>query len=97
MDTLLDTKFWNKDIEGGVEDTNNLRLTNDRTITLSKVRDQDAEEEMGRLLLSKGGRIAFAETDISNMKKTIRNETLHIALLRNFRDSITIHSKLDIG
>lgn len=61
MDTFLDAKLREKDIECSIKNTNDARLTDDRTITLSEVRYEKAEEEMGRLLLGQLGRLAFPE------------------------------------
>jgi len=35
MDAFLNAKFWNKNIECGIQNTDNLRLTNDGSITSS--------------------------------------------------------------
>lgn len=47
MNTFLDTKLREKDIECSIENTDDARLTDDRAITLGEVGDEQAEEEMG--------------------------------------------------
>jgi hypothetical protein len=41
MDTLLDAELRDKNIEGCIQNPDNLRLTNDRSIAGSQVRDED--------------------------------------------------------
>lgn len=53
MDPLFDPEFGYEDIKRGVENSDNLGLTNDGTVSLRKVCDQHAEEQVSRLLLSK--------------------------------------------
>lgn len=52
MYTLLDTEFWDEDIERSVENTDNNGRADDRTVTLGKICNKDAEIQMRRLLLS---------------------------------------------
>ena len=60
MDALLDTELGNEDIEGRIEHTNDLRLADDRAVTLRQVGDEDAKVEVSRLLLRELGRVALA-------------------------------------
>ena len=62
MDALFDTELWDENIESSVKNANNLCLTNDRTILLSKVGDEEAEEEMIGLFLRQLGVPLFAAT-----------------------------------
>jgi len=41
MDTLLDAELRDKNIEGCIQNPDNLCLTNDRSIAGSQVRDED--------------------------------------------------------
>lgn len=50
--TLLDTKLGNHDIERLVEDTDNSSRPDNGPVTLGEVGDEDAKEEVRRLLLS---------------------------------------------
>jgi hypothetical protein len=59
MDSLLNAKFGDEDVEGSVENTNYFGLTDNRCTSLCKIRNHDAEEKMGRLLLSKYGGVLF--------------------------------------
>ena len=59
MDPLLDTELGDVYIEGGVKDTYDLCLANDGPVTLGQIVNQEAEEEMSRLLLSQSGRVLF--------------------------------------
>lgn len=43
VDALLDTKFRDKHIEGGVQHANNFSVTDDRAVSLSQVRDEDTK------------------------------------------------------
>ena len=79
MHPLFDTKFGYEDIEGSVKDTDHDSRANDWAITLSQVRNQNAQEKMGGLLLSKLRRFLlaiyrFVSTDYSHwssiMKRT---------------------------
>lgn len=60
VDALLDTELGNVDIKCGIENTDNLGLTDDSAVALSEVVDEDAEEQVRRLLLSKAGRVLLA-------------------------------------
>jgi hypothetical protein len=46
MDAFLNAEFWNQDIECSIQNTNNLRLPDDGSITNGKVRNKHAKEEM---------------------------------------------------
>ena len=70
MNSLLDAELGNKDVERSIKDTNNLGLPNDRSIPISEVRNKHTKEEVGRLLLSKCGRVAFAIEAISALRST---------------------------
>lgn len=59
MNPLLDTEFGDINIEGGVQYTYNLRLADDRSIALGQVVDEEAEEQMSRLLLREASRVLF--------------------------------------
>ena len=52
MDTFLDAELGNKHVESGIEDANDLCLTDDRSVTLGKICNKDAKIQMRRLLLS---------------------------------------------
>lgn len=53
VNSLLDPKLGDEDVERLVENADDGSGANDRAIALSEVGDEDAEEEVGRLLLSK--------------------------------------------
>lgn len=53
VNTFLDTKVLNNDIERLVEDSNDMSLSIDWSVLLSEIGDESAEEEMLALLLSK--------------------------------------------
>lgn len=67
MYTLLNAKFGNKDIERCVEDAHNLGRANDRSVPLGQIVDKNTKEQMSRLLLSKGGRVALDVALLSNL------------------------------
>lgn len=61
MDTLLDTKLGNENIESRVEDTDDTCLPNDRAKALCEVGDEKAQEQVSGLLLSEFGVSLLAE------------------------------------
>lgn len=83
VDTLLDTELRYIDVEGRIENTNNLCLADDGTIALSEIGDEDAKEEMSRLLLCQLSRILFTVRVIcisnGDMWKGLKNLTCCIA------------------
>ena len=88
MHPLFDTKFGYEDIEGGVKDTDHDSRANDWAITLSQVRNQNAQEKMGGLLLSKLRRFLFAIEKVS--KKSITsggNELTYCTVARSWQRS----------
>lgn len=52
MYPLLNTEFWNKDVEGSVQNIHHSGLSNDWPIALGQVSDQNTQEQVCRLLLS---------------------------------------------
>ena len=59
MNTLLDTKFRHKHIEGSIKYTDNSGLTNNRSIALCEVRNKDAQIQVSGLLFCQLRRIPF--------------------------------------
>ena len=51
VNTLLDTKVLNDNVEGLVEDSDDMSLSLDWSVSLSEVCDEGAEEEMLALFL----------------------------------------------
>lgn len=60
VDSLFNTKLRNQYVEGCIKYIDNLGLTDNRSVSLGQVRNEDAEEEVGGLLLCQFRRIAFA-------------------------------------
>lgn len=46
VDPLLDAEFWNQNIEGSIENTNDLCLPDNRSVPLSQISNQDTKEQM---------------------------------------------------
>lgn len=59
MNSLFNPELGDQNIESSVQNTDNFGLTNDRTISLSQIRDEHTQEQMSRLLLRKMGRVSF--------------------------------------
>ncbi len=57
VDTLLDTELGNNDIEGGIEHAHNRCRSNDGAVAHGEIVDEQAEEEVGTLLLCQLGSI----------------------------------------
>ena len=71
VDTLLDTELWHENIKRSIQDTDDLGLTNNRTVALGEVVDQDAQEQMSGLLLRElRGVLLTGEQPRVSMKKT---------------------------
>lgn len=64
MDTFLYAKLGKKNIKSSVKNTDNLGLTDNGTVALSKIGNEVTQVEMCRLLLGKGGRIPFAGKEV---------------------------------
>ena len=47
MHTLLDTELRDIDVEGGIENTDNLGLADDSAVALSQIMNEKAEEQVG--------------------------------------------------
>lgn len=60
MNTLLDTKLRDQYIEGCIQDTDNLRLADDRPIALCEIMYEDTEVQVSGLLLRQLGRVTLA-------------------------------------
>ena len=60
MNTLLDTELGDVNVESGIEDTDNLGLTDDRTVALGEVVDKDTKEQVSGLLLRQTCRVLLA-------------------------------------
>ena len=60
MDTFLNTKLRDVDVESSIQNANNLSLTDDRSVALRKVVNEDTQEEVSRLLLSQAGGVLLA-------------------------------------
>lgn len=65
--TLLDSKLGDHDVEGLVEHTDDGSGANDRSIALGQVGDEDAEEEVSRLLLSESCGILLHVASLSHL------------------------------
>lgn len=72
MDSLLDSKLGDQNVKGGIKHTNDSSISNYGTITGGEVGNEDAEEKMGRLLLSKFGSILFDVANGSNLGDRFR-------------------------
>lgn len=72
---LLNAKLRDQDVERSVENADNLGGPDDGTVLLRQVGDEDAEEEVSRLLLSELRRVAFAVTDSTLTKTRTKAET----------------------
>lgn len=59
MDALFNPKLRNQHIESGIQHSDNLRLSYDWAVTLSEVGNEEAEEQVSRLLLCQLGRVLF--------------------------------------
>ena len=64
MDALLNAEFRDEHIERSIQDTDNLRLANDRAVALREVGDKNAQEQVRRLFLRELSRVPFAEMDL---------------------------------
>lgn len=64
VDTLLDAELRDEHIERSIQDTDNLRLADDRAVALRKVGDQDTQEQVCRLFLRELSRVPFAGMDL---------------------------------
>jgi hypothetical protein len=98
MDSLLNAEFGDEDVEGSVKNTDYFGLPDNGPVALSKVGNQNAEEKMGRLLLSEDGRVPFTEGE--NIKELVKIENIkneHITLLGHLCNRITIHGKFRIS
>lgn len=60
MDSLFDTEFRNKYVEGRIKDTNDNCRADDWTVALSQISYEDTKVQMRRLFLSKLRRVLFA-------------------------------------
>jgi hypothetical protein len=100
MDALLDTELGDENIKGSVENPHNTGLANNGSVSLRQVRNQQAQEQMRRLLLRQLGRILFA-TSWAECEQTIfwkgTKPNVHIALLGDLGYRVTVHRKLGIG
>ena len=98
MDPLLDTELRDIYVEGGVQDVDDLGLADDRTIALSEIVDQDTQEQVSRLLLCelRGVLLTVKRCKVSTSRDLKRNN-VHVALLRDLGDSITVHGELRLS
>ena len=95
MDPLLDTELWDIYVECGVQDVDNLGLADDRTIALSEIVDQDTQEQVGRLLLRElRGVLLTVERCKVSTSRDLKRSNVHVALLRDLGDCITVHGEL---
>lgn len=85
MDTLLDSEVRNEDIECGVKDIDNLGLTNDRSVSLSEVVDENTEEQVSRLFLGQSSGVTLDVALLSNLgySITIHSEFRLVTTLEN--------------
>jgi len=60
MDTLLDTKLRDDDVECGIQKADDLGLTNHRATALGQITDHQAEVQVGRLFLGQFGHVLLA-------------------------------------
>lgn len=61
VDSLFNAEFRNQYVEGSIEYIDDPSLSDNRSVTLGQVRDKDAEEKMGGLLLRQFRRVSFTE------------------------------------
>lgn len=94
VNSLLDAELGDIDIKCSVQYANNLGLTHDRSIALSQVGNQQAQEEVSRLLLSELSRVLLTIRWGQRGATRLRCEDLHVALLSNLCDCITVHREL---
>lgn len=85
MDALLDSEVRNEDIECGVKDIDNLGLTNDRSVSLSEVVDENTEEQVSRLFLGQSSGVTLDVALLSNLgySITIHSEFRLVTTLEN--------------
>jgi hypothetical protein len=55
MNSLLNPKLWDQDIEGSIQDSHDFSLADHRPISLSEIGDKDTQEQVSRLLLGENG------------------------------------------
>lgn len=70
VDTLLNAELGDEDVKGSIKNIDDTSLADDRSVTLSKVGDEQAQEEMCRLLLGKLGGITFTREDHQPLNQT---------------------------
>lgn len=79
MDALLDTELRDQDVEGGIEDTNDLGLADDGPVALGQVGDKDTKVQVRGLLLRQFSRVALAvvPVNVNSMRRDDETYMLH--------------------
>ena len=96
MHALLDAELGDEDVERLVEDTDDSRRADDRAVALSKVVDEDAEEEVCGLLLRKAGSLLLRVARLSNLRDGLRIEE-ELGVGRVEQDRLELAVDEDVG